>query len=547
MKIKEIRLKDHKRFTSLQIRNIPAKARLVVLMGPHGCGKSSLFDALYVQQCDASGNGFFGQSSYYRKSEYQADEHTEAKRLGGDRIRAREVGVSVDWHDFSNQSESASAIYVRTAYRNDPVLNINSIAAANPMIQEQRFSRMIENDAAVALNFQRLVSQALEKATATQSPDMSIGEYRRQLLGPLQESMSRLFFDPLLVLDNLGNPLEGRNFTFTKGISGGFPYMNLSAGEKSAFDLLLDIHVKSAVYSNTVYCIDEPEVHMGTRLQGDLLEEMLRILPGESQLWIATHSIGMMRRAFKMHREDPDIVAFLDFTGRDFDKPVVIEPSKPNRQLWTRIHGVALDDLAELTAPDQIVICEGDREGEFDAECYRVIFEEDYPSVEFVSTGSHSSVRGDALLSVISQIARGAKIIRVIDKDDRHDKEVDNFEKKGVKVLNRRCIEHYLLDGEVFQRFFTDLEGEERGKEIANILVEKMGGEAFRAKSSKEVKGAANHLCDQAKQLLTNSDKRNELGTGGNAFMRHALARYVRGTKAYEELREVIFGKPNNE
>lgn len=50
MKLKEIHLKKFKRFTDLTITAIPSSARLVVLVGPNGCGKSSVFDAFKVWQ-----------------------------------------------------------------------------------------------------------------------------------------------------------------------------------------------------------------------------------------------------------------------------------------------------------------------------------------------------------------------------------------------------------------------------------------------------------------------------------------------------------------
>ena len=46
MKIKSIKLKNFKRFTDLTITEIPETSKLVVMIGPNGCGKSSVFDAL---------------------------------------------------------------------------------------------------------------------------------------------------------------------------------------------------------------------------------------------------------------------------------------------------------------------------------------------------------------------------------------------------------------------------------------------------------------------------------------------------------------------
>ena len=60
----------------------------------------------------------------------------------------------------------------------------------------------------------------------------------------------------------------------------------------------------------------------------------------------------------EQHRRDQ--VVFLDFTDGNFDGSEVIEPTlQPNRRFWEQTHEIALDDLAALVAPDQIVICEG--------------------------------------------------------------------------------------------------------------------------------------------------------------------------------------------
>ena len=39
MKIRQIRLRNFKRFTDTTINDIPETARLVMLVGPNGCGK----------------------------------------------------------------------------------------------------------------------------------------------------------------------------------------------------------------------------------------------------------------------------------------------------------------------------------------------------------------------------------------------------------------------------------------------------------------------------------------------------------------------------
>ena len=76
---------------------------------------------------------------------------------------------------------------------------------------------------------------------------------------------------------------------------------------------------------------------------------------------LATHSIGMMRRARDIEANNPGTVVFLDFgfradgTQRDFDQQEVIQPSQPNRTFWKKTYDVALDDLAALVSPSRVV------------------------------------------------------------------------------------------------------------------------------------------------------------------------------------------------
>ena len=71
MKVASVHLQNFKRFTDLRINSIPATATLVVLVGPNGCGKSSLFDAFIRWHRQSAGMSYSGDGEYYNKSHEQ--------------------------------------------------------------------------------------------------------------------------------------------------------------------------------------------------------------------------------------------------------------------------------------------------------------------------------------------------------------------------------------------------------------------------------------------------------------------------------------------
>jgi predicted ATPase len=421
MKIASAHLEKFKRFTDLTVRGLSADARLVILAGPNGSGKSSLFDAFLVWR-NARYGGWNDDQSYYRKGNDGS--------AGGSHQR-----ITLHFHGQQPQGDVVQkTFYFRTAYRNDPEFQMQNLQRQGSILEERRFSRMIESDAAVSTNYRRLASQAFEDAFALHPATMTLGEFRDRVIGEAKESVQRLF--PDLALNNLGNPLENGTFRFDKGAVQSFDYKNLSGGEKSAFDLLLDLIIKRRAMPDAIYCIDEPDAHMNARLQGALLNELYRLLPEQGQLWVATHSIGMMRKARELAEATPGSVAFLDFGERDFDQVTVIEPSRPTRTFWQKQLGVALDDLAHLVAPHEVVICEGNpaapvqgKNSEHDAICYDTIFGDEYPDVKFLSGGNAADVANDRLgfLAALPKIAAGITVRRLIDRDDHAPADVARY------------------------------------------------------------------------------------------------------------------------
>jgi len=312
----------------------------------------------------------------------------------------------------------------------------------------------MENDACVSQNYQMLISNTLSGVYDKKNNEISVEELRNRLVGVIQNSIHNVFDD--LELTSIGdNPLDNGSFYFTKGTTKNFHYKNLSAGEKSALDILLDLIIKSTYFTDTVFCIDEPETHMHTSLQSRLLAEMYKLIPNNSQLWLATHSIGMLKEAELLNEHNQKSVAFIDFSNRDFDSKVEMFPSSNvDKTMWNRFMELAFGDFSKLVAPERIVFCEGDPNGKanknFDASVYNKIFADKYSRTLFVSVGSCNEIEdpNNVSMKIISQIYK-SKVVKLVDRDDKSTEEIQESTSKKINVLSRRHIESYLLDDEI--------------------------------------------------------------------------------------------------
>jgi len=531
MKVREIRLTHFKRFTNTTITDIPATAKLVLLAGPNGIGKSSLIDAVYH---------WHGRSWAQRGG---WDENYHVKQLVGVN-RQWGNNIEVDFHPPVPATEDGrrKAVYVRSAYRNDPEFQLHSLTQVEAATRETRFARLIDNDMTVSRNYQRLVSQGFEDVFERAAPELTMGQFREQVIGDIRDAMKRLF--PELVLNSLGNPLRQGTFKFDKGDSKAFLYMNLSGGEKAAFDLLLDLLIKRREFDDTVFFIDEPEAHVGTALQGALLDELVRAVPDNSQLWLATHSIGMMRKARQIGEAHPGSVAFIDFEGANFDLPTVLRPTQPDRPFWKRAMQLALDDLAGYVAPEQVVLCEGgylDGGSNFDAECYNTIFAAEFPAAVFLGAGSSNDIQNDprGVARLVRALAQDVQVRRVIDRDDRTDAEITTLQGQGVRVLTRRHIESYLLDDDVLTRLCQELGNAAHAPQLLAAKAGALADSVAANGPADDLKRIAGNIYNRVKQLFPE----RKLGSNSRAFMKSFCAPLISlGTETYAQLRNDIFG-----
>ena len=531
MKMKQIKATEYKRFTDITVE-IPETARLIMLVGPNGCGKSSLFDALLTWQTRHSGWGYRDDAEYYNKSSNEEDERHYVDR------------VSVQFHDTTelNQEKVRKSVYFRSAHRNDPDVNVNNLKQVPDPLGQIRLHRSIENDVAVTQNYQRLASSVFELFDL--SEPMSTDEFADSIIAPVRDPIQSLF--PDLRLNGLVNPMKDGTFRFTKGSSQNFHFKNLSGGEKAAFDLVLDLVIAIQTYNDTMFCIDEPEAHMNTRVQAKLLSVLYSMIPENCQLMLATHSIGMMRRARDLASSNPDHVVFLDFSNRDLDKHTKIAPQLPNREFWNRTYEIALDDLAKLVAPDRVVICEGEPGTQssssnhaHDARCYETVFSREFPETDFIPGGNALEVMADkrGVAYALRVLTSGVEVIRLIDRDARSQEEIGDLLAKGIRVLTFRNLESYLFDDEILTRLAV-VEGQAEKTEA--LITRK--AEIRKTKNRHapdDLKPASGEIYLACKSILALSNPGNDVKT----FMRDTLAKLVtQETLVYKQLKSDIFG-----
>ncbi len=453
MRIKEIHLKEFKRFDDLTIDLGNDPKKIVAIVGPNGCGKSSIFDAFEERQKDFR---YYGEeeNQFYSKAFYYEDDTKKKSHYN------KNLSVRIE---TNSPQLTRTSFYIRTAYRFTSKFNVQQLSTM-PGILETRDEPIssIALDTRLESNYKRLLGASYSEFFKGEKTG---NEVRKELI----EEVNRILNNILDVeISELGNILEKKGqFYFKKGDVKDFPYTNLSSGEKEVVDIILDLIIKTKEYKDTVFCIDEPELHLNTAIQRKLLIEIEKLIPENCQLWVATHSIGFLRALQEELKEKSQII---DFSEKDYFTGIhTIVPIKTTRKNWQRIFKTALEDLTGLISPKRIIYCEGrdkpikGQEKGFDAQVFNNIFGEKYHDTLFISSGGNTELdqRSEIALAILTKVFSDVEIWVLKDRDVSSGKPNDENGRQiylqnnpiYFRILKRWEIENYLFDKEILKYY----------------------------------------------------------------------------------------------
>lgn len=451
MIIKSVHLKNFKRFDDLTINLGDTPRKIVALVGPNGCGKSSVFDAFEEKLKDYKGASSNEDNSYFSKLWHSIfpDKKTLSYNKNNSIAITRIDGVT----NFDKKS-----FYIRSAYRFTSKLKVESIKAQPDIIEDHnRPYSSNALDSRMQGNYERLLAKLLYEF---EQGDKTGTQLKNEFLDKINNILNKILN---VKISSLGNVGEGKGqLFFEKESSKDFPYENLSSGEKEVVDIIIDLIMKTPNFNDTVYCIDEPELHLNTAIQRKLLIEIEKLIPDSCQLWVATHSIGFLRALQEELKAKSQV---LDFSEKDyFNSTCEIKPMTTTRKNWQRIFQTALEDLTGLLSPKKIIYCEGrkdvginNQELGIDADIYNEIYSEEQHDTLFISSGGGQEVEKNASLAlkILSKAFTGVELFLLKDRDVTSDSDRQIFltADQTHRMLDRREIENYIFDIEVLKKF----------------------------------------------------------------------------------------------
>lgn len=449
MKIQSLHLKNFKRFTDLKIESIPAKAKLILLIGSNGSGKSSVFDAFeYFNAQIRHDSAMRGEFAYYRKDRSTPIEIKLLTTAGEEWLANERTTKTI--------TGKSLPFYGRSSFRQVPRLSRKHLGSKIDVKGDaDRPRTFIDRDERFENDIELISEQVLKKVFREK---VSQTEIEQTYIQPINAALENIFGSAngtKLALIEIIPPLEGKisQINFRKGTSE-IHYNNLSAGEKEVVNILFNLLVRRNEYPESIYFFDEIDLHLNTKLQYNLLKEITENwIPEHSQFWTASHSLGFIQYA-----NDSDPAVIIDFDDLDFDKPCVLTPAIKNRY-----------EIFELAVSKEFIdqIFQG----------RRIVFAEnsDTPLYNDLSLDGTFFFKANDKNDVFHK-AKNLNAVGLVDRDYLTDEEINQIRQSYpfIRVLPYYSIENLLYHPDNLEEYFKGAkEGFDKEGYIHSILQDK--------------------------------------------------------------------------
>jgi AAA15 family ATPase/GTPase len=351
MYISRITITNFKRFRKLTIdlsalKNLP---KLVLITGTNGSGKSSLFDA-FEWIAKPAKDGIKNESTHYEDT-YYVRFTEEPTGLAGH----LPVVVQIDFNN--NQFSKRKLDFVASPKNVEEYSGVrrkNLFYGRSALRQKPR----TENSSEII----NVVSDTDRPRFYTDSDNRFQNDillWKKQFFAPLNDALQRVFGNEensSLRLISVSPPSNKKpaELKFKKG-STLFSYDLLSNGEKEVLGILLNLLVRRKNFQDTIYFIDELDIHLNTKLQYDFLKEITENwIPENCQLWTASHSLGFIKYA-----KDSEDAAIISFDKADFDFAQIINPQSKES---SEVYEVAIPQsmISEIFTDKLLTFCENE-------------------------------------------------------------------------------------------------------------------------------------------------------------------------------------------
>lgn len=466
MRVRRVQFKNgYKRFFDLTIDLGEHPQRIIALVGPNGCGKSSVLDGMLFHSSPWGHVGNKGAKNHEYHSMKRAPnfgyenvilEFTEGNFQT---IRERKTTTGKEKTIFS----------FRSPYRYNSTLKI-SHSQATPEIRLNNYGASTSSDLDDKMeeNYRRLY---VKYNKYLNTADCKPSEAKQKIIGDLNLSIKNCLDLEVFSIGDIESS-QGTLYFKKPDHPTEFEFNVLSSGEKEVVDILLDLYLRQDEYNDTIFLLDEPELHINTSIQKKLLIEIDRLVGENCQLWVTTHSIGFLRALQDEFKDQCQIIQFKD--GLDLaSTPQILTPVPKTNATWKKLFEIALDDLAHLVSPKHIIYCEGrDRPGKsgqergLDAQVFNNIFSEKYHDTLFVSSGGNTELdqRSEIALAILSKVFSTIEILILKDRDISSGKPTAENDRQiylqnnpqNHRVLKRWEIENYLYDKEVLKKYCSN-------------------------------------------------------------------------------------------